>query len=144
MGASPVQDVFASAAATAQALTVNYAATTYPSGSNIRVADTRAMIIYWTTSGTAPTSFDWRICGSNDAGTTWFSECATEVAVGVVTHQEIVRHLTDDTGAAATGMTIATHVDLSDCGFDLIRIEAKRTAGDATTALLGQAQFISK
>jgi hypothetical protein len=141
MGSTPAVDVFASAAATAQALTLNYAASAYQP--THRVSDFTRCTFYFTIGGTTPASIDWRICGQHTAAGTVHSEAATECLVGVVTHQEIVRHLTDDTGVATTAATLAVHVNLEDVGFPIIQLQAKRTGGAADTSLLAYATFLS-
>lgn len=140
--ASKLSDFFASAAATAQALTTSYVDSDINGGNPGLYCDGfNTACIYLTTSGTAATSIEWRVLfrDDDDDAPVWFTECGSEISVGVVTHQEIVRGILDDTGACATGMTQCVHVDL---GANLrIKMDAKRTGGAADTALLAQIRF---
>lgn len=139
MGYTPVFDCFASAAGTAQLLTTSYAPSTFQPW--FRAGDFKALTVFITVSGTTATSLDWRLVGSDDAGTTSFSDTGTEVSAGVVTHQELVEHVTDDTGAPTTALTQMIHFDLSKLGADVLGFEWKRNGGDATTAVHVTAQM---
>lgn len=141
MGCTPVFDFYASAAGTAQLLTTSYVASAFGGSSGFHyVGDFSAMTLFVTLSGTTATSLEWRLVGTDDAGTTSFSDMGTEVSAGVVTHQELVEHVTDDTGAPTTALTQMMHVDLTKIGAERIGMQWKRTGGDATTAVHVTAQ----
>lgn len=138
MSASPTVEVYGASTGVGQVLTASYAASAFQA--NQRAGSWRRMTLYITATGTAPTSFEWRLTGSDDAGTTWFSECDTRNAAGVIAHAEMVRGLLDDTGAPANGL-YKVNVDLTEACLDLFRLEWKRTGGDGTTTVQINAQF---
>jgi hypothetical protein len=132
----PSQDItsrviYGSASAAARILTTSYAPTD-SSPAYEHVSDANQACLLLTTSGTAPTSFEWKVQLSDDAST-WCDELTEEVSAGVVTQLAAVRSL-----PAANG-SYAAFVPMPAARF--FRIVAKRTGGDTTTALLVKATF---
>lgn len=140
MSSSSISDCYASAASTAQLLTTSYVESAF--APTHRSSDWNQATLYLTLGGTTATSIEWKVQFSNDGGTTWFDEMATETSAGTTVHRENVRNIQDDTGQPTTGLTQIAHVPLGAQGRkSRFRIVAKRTGGDATTSLLGQVAF---
>ncbi len=131
-------DCFASAAATAQLLTANYAASAFQSAH--RVSDFNQATISFLVSGTVTTSIEWKVeCSEAKTADVWSDEMTTEVAAGVIVHREAVRGIVDDTGAPTVALQQYANVALGTHRW--FRLVAKRTDGDATSALYATAIF---